>query len=404
MRDDGEEEQAMHMHEFQAKELLASHDIAIPRGRVADNGADAERIARRFTSDRYVVKAQVLSGDREGAGGVCFADTPQSVRQTADGMIGRVLVTPQTGPRGEKVRWVYIEEAVHCKRQLYAAVSLDRASGMLILLSSGSGGSDLEARSKTDHNLIKRRPLRLDKSGAVGDFEGLAKDIGLSGSAAAEAAQLFARLGRIAATLDATLVEINPLALTDDDRLVALDAKVTIDDNAMLRHPAFATMRAAFQMESGDPEELGADEHQLNYQRLDGDIGLVANGAGLALATLDMITDAGGRAANFMDIRTTASSLDVAYGLELLLASQRVKAILVNVHGGGMQRCDTIAEAIGVAMRRAKITKPLVVRMAGNNAEFARMRLQSYGIRFEEGADMSDAVKRAVALARREAA
>lgn len=215
---------------------------------------------------------------------------------------------------------------------------------------------------------------------------------------------MFARLGRIAATLDATLVEINPLALTDDDRLVALDAKVTIDDNAMLRHPAFATMRAAFQMESGDPEELGADEHQLNYQRLDGDIGLVANGAGLALATLDMITDAGGRAANFMDIRTTASSLDVAYGLELLLASPRVKAILVNVHGGGMQRCDTIAEAIGVAMRRAKISKPLVVRMAGNNAEFARMRLQSYGIRFEEGADMGDAVKRAVALARREAA
>ncbi len=394
----------MHMHEFQAKELLASHDIAIPRGRVADNGADAERIARRFTSDRYVVKAQVLSGDREGAGGVRFADTPQSVRQTADSMIGRVLVTPQTGPRGEKVRWVYIEEAVHCKRQLYAAVSLDRASGMLVLLASGSGGSDLEARSKTDHNLIKRRPLRLDNSGAVGDFEGLAKDIGLSGPAAAEAVQMFARLGRIAATLDATLVEINPLALTDDDRLVALDAKVTIDDNAMLRHPAFATMRAAFQMESGDPEELGADEHQLNYQRLDGDIGLVANGAGLALATLDMITDAGGRAANFMDIRTTASSLDVAYGLELLLASPRVKAILVNVHGGGMQRCDTIAEAIGVAMRRAKISKPLVVRMAGNNAEFARMRLQSYGIRFEEGADMGDAVKRAVALARREAA
>ncbi len=227
---------------------------------------------------------------------------------------------------------------------------------------------------------------------------------GSTGAVADEAVRLFSRLSRIAVRLDATLVEINPLALTDDGRLVALDAKATVDDNAMQRHPAFATMRSAFQMESGDPEELGADRHQLNYQRLDGDIGLVANGAGLALATLDMVADAGGKAANFMDIRTTASSLDVAYGLELLLSSPKVKVILVNVHGGGMQRCDTIAEAIGIAMRRAKSPKPLIVRMAGNNADFARTRLESSGIRFEEGVDMQDAVKRAVAIARRDAA
>lgn len=394
----------MHVHEFQAKELLASYDIEVPRGRVADNAADAERIARRFGSDRFVVKAQVLSGDREGAGGVRFAATPEGVRQIAENMLGRVLVTPHTGPRGEKVRWVYVEEAVDAVRMLYAAVSLDRASGTLMLLASGAGGSDLESRSKQDPDLIKRIPLRLDTGDVSGEFEGLAHNIGLTGAVAEDAAKVFARLGRIAARLDATLVEINPLALTDSGALVALDAKATIDDNALQRHPAFAAMRSAFQMESGDPVELGADSHQLNYQRLDGDLGLVANGAGLALATLDMIADAGGRAANFMDIRTTATSLDVAYGLELLLASPSVRAILVNVHGGGMQRCDTIAEAIGIAMRRAKSTKPLVVRMAGNNADFARTRLESSGIRFEEGADMQDAVKRAVALARREAA
>lgn len=392
----------MHMHEFQAKELLASQEIEIPRGRLADTAADAERIARRFGYERYVVKAQVLSGDREGAGGVRFADSPEAVRQSTEQMLGRVLVTPQTGPRGEKVRWVYIEEAVDPVRLLYAAVSLDRSTGTLLLLASGHGGGDLEARSKNDPNLIKRTPLRLQKTDATGDYAGIAQAIGLAGEAAREAERLFARLGRIAAMQDATLVEINPLALTESGRLIALDAKITIDDNAMQRHPGFAAMRSAFQMESGDPEELGADRHQLNYQRLDGDIGLVANGAGLALATLDMIADAGGRAANFMDIRTTAASLDVAYGVELLLMNPRVKAILVNVHGGGMQRCDTIAEAIGIALRRAKTTKPLIVRMAGNNAEFARMRLQSYGIRFEEGSDMADAVKRAVHAARRE--
>ena len=394
----------MHMHEFQAKELLASHDIEVPRGRVTDNAADAERIARRFGADRFVVKAQVLSGDREAAGGVRFAATPEGVRQSAEALIGRRLVTPHTGPQGEAVRWIYVEEAVDAVRNFYAAVSLDRTSGTLLLLASNAGGGDLEQRSRRDPGLVKRIPLRIGGGEADGDFDGIATAIGLTGATAAEAARVFRRLGRIAVGLDATLVEINPLALTDDGRLVALDAKATIDDNALQRHPAFATMRSAFQMESGDPEELGADRHQLNYQKLDGDIGLVANGAGLALATLDMIADAGGKAANFMDIRTTATSLDVAYGLELLLSSPRVKAILVNVHGGGMQRCDTIAEAIGIAMRRAKSQKPLVVRLAGNNADFARTRLEGSGIRFEEGADMHDAVRKAVAIARKEAA
>jgi len=394
----------MHMHEFQAKELLASHDIVVPRGRVADNAADAERIARRFGCDRFVVKAQVLSGDRESVGGVRFADTPEAAKKLADAMLGKTLVTVQTGPRGEKVRWIYVEEAVDPSRLLYVAASLDRAAGQMVLLASAAGGSDLEVRSKHDPALIARFPMTLGAGGATVDLEAVLAHLKLSGAAADEMRKVIAGLGGIVARHDATLVEINPLALTDDNRLIALDAKVTVDDNALARHPAFNAMRSAFQMESGDPEELGADSHQLNYQRLDGDIGLVVNGAGLALATLDMIVDAGGRPANFMDIRTTASSLDIAYGLELLLASPRVRAILVNVHGGGMQRCDTVAEAIGIAMRRAKSHKPIVVRLAGNNAEFARTRLSSYGIAFEDTNDMHEAVRRVVALARRQAA
>ena len=195
----------MHMHEFQAKELLASHEIEVPRGRVADNAADAERIARRFGADRFVVKAQVLSGDRETAGGVRFAATPEGVRQTADTLLGRMLVTPHTGPGGEKVRWVYVEEAVDAIKLFYAAVSLDRTCGALVTLASNVGGGDLEQRSKHDPGLIKRIPLRIADGEAAGDFDGLAALLGLSGAAAEGAARVFKRLGRIAVRLDATL-------------------------------------------------------------------------------------------------------------------------------------------------------------------------------------------------------
>ena len=205
----------------------------------------------------------------------------------------------------------------------------------------------------------------------------------------------------IAATLDATLVEINPLAMMADGRLVALDAKMTVDDNALIRHLALAALRAATQLEEGDPEALAADRHHLNYQRMDGDIGVCVNGAGLSLATLDMIVENGGRPANFMDIRTTASSLDVAYGFDLILANPKVRAVLVNVHGGGMQRCDTIAEGVGIALRRNGRHVPIVVRLAGNNADFARVRLSSYGISFDEGADMADAVRRTMEKSRK---
>lgn len=394
----------MHLYEFQAKELLSRYDVAVPRGRVADNPADAERIAHRLGFARFAVKAQTHSIGRLAAGLVGFSASPQGVKATTEQLLELWRSQSTDDAAGERLRWVLIEEVIPTTHLLYAAVLLDRAAGELTLLASQSGGEDIEARARAEPHLVVRERLFVDNASAQGDFAGVAARIGLSGEIANKAEALFAGLARLAVELDATIVEINPLAVTADTDLVALDANVSIDDNALFRHPALAALRAAIQIEEGDPNELAADRHQLNYQKLDGDIGVVANGAGLALATLDLIVESGGQPGNFMDIRTTATSLDVAYGLELVLANPRIRAILVNVHGGGMQRCDTIAEGVGVAMRRSDRAVPIVVRLAGNNADFARVRLESYGINFIEGADMLDAARRAVAVASRKAA
>jgi succinyl-CoA synthetase beta subunit len=386
--------------EYQAKELLARFAIPVPVGRITNNADDAERFARRLGFERFTVKAQVYAGDRSAGGGIRAAASPAGVRATTEQLLSQPLVTPQTGPEGERPRWVYIEQTIDSIQLLYAAIVLDRTRGELQLWTSAAGGAGIEARAAATPSLMIATPLQLGAGEAVGDFEGAAARTGLSGAVAERAAKLFAAMGRLAASLDATLVEINPLALSAAGDLVALDAKIDIDDNALIRQPALAALRAAVQVEQGDAQELAADRHQLNYQRMKGDIGVVVNGAGLALATLDLLIEAGGQPANFMDIRTTASSLDVAYGFELVLSNPQVKAVLVNVHGGGMQRCDTIAEGVGVAVRRAGRQLPMVVRLAGNNADFALVRLKSFGLSFEAMDDMAQAAQRAVMLAR----
>jgi succinyl-CoA synthetase beta subunit len=303
------------------------------------------------------------------------------------------------------VRWVYIEEEIEAPRHLYCAVMLDRAAGELVLLASGQGEGKIEKRAAQDPNAIIRIPLLLAADAPpAGDFEDAAQRLGLVGAAAQAATTFFSGLARAAAALDATLVEINPLALTAEGRLIALDAKVIIDDNALFRHPDLTDLRESSDSDEDDPAVLAADRHQLNYLRLDGDIGVVVNGAGLALATLDILRDAGGFPANFMDIRTTATSLDIAYAFELILANPRVRVILVNIHGGGMQRCDTVVDGIGIGVRRTGRSLPMVVRLAGNNAEFGYDRLKSYGIAYTEAAGMWGAATRAVGLLRQEAA
>ncbi len=392
----------MNLHEFQAKELLAQFGVPVPRGRIAGSGAEASAVARRLGFRRCVVKAQIHAGDRAANGGIRHAANPEEVGRLASELLGRPLVTSQTGLTGQNVRWVYIEEEVAFERSFYCAVVVDRTSGGLLLIVRDRDDSDtgeailantgtaipLELSGRNVLAITGALPAR---SASIWQFESLL-------------ATRLTQLAEAAVALDALLLEVSPLALTRDGDFVALDAKVIVDDNALYRHPDLVALQEVGEAGDADLTELAAQRHQINYMRLDGDIGVVVNGAGLALATLDLLHDAGGRPANFMDIRTTATSLDIAYAFELIATNPRVRAVLVNVHGGGMQRCDTIVDGIGIAIRRKGCNAPIVMRLAGNNAEFAAGRLRSYGIPAVETADMWDAACTAVQLAMRKAA
>ena len=391
----------MHLHEFQAKELLERYGLRIPKGRIACEKEDARRVAQRLKFPRFAVKAQVRTIGRMAEGGVRFAASPDGVAATSASMLGQQLGKPASPMQCETVRWVLIEEAIPFSLQLYAAVVLDYAKGGLLLLTSRSGGTGIESRAANQPGLIFRTPLEITSDGPQGAFEEAAKELALPPEAEVKAAEIFRSLARMAVELDALQVEINPLVLTPSQDLVALDAKLQIDDHALFRHPGLAAFREAVTREEDDPQELAADRHQINYAALGGKIGIVVNGAGLALTTLDMLRDFGGDPANFMDIRTTATSLDIAYGAELVLSNPNTATMLINVHGGGMQRCDTIAEGIAVAVRRTGRKLPIVARFAGNNADFASVRLKSAGVEFIEAEDMTDAVRRAVKLTAR---
>jgi succinyl-CoA synthetase beta subunit len=295
------------------------------------------------------------------------------------------------------VRSVLVERAISAAYSLYLSLFIDAARAETVLLASAEGSEDIEQRVRAREVRIER--LSLATGDGIGDEEAaaLGRRIGLSVGVLPEFVNLLQRLVWVFSALDATLVEINPLFLTKDGRFVAADAKIVIDDNALFRHPELAALRD--ELEDSEGERV-AQNRQLNYIQMDGDIGLVANGAGLGLATLDMVCAANGRPANFMDIRTTATSLDVAHGFSLLLNNPAVRSILVNVHGGGMQPCDTIADGLGIAMRRTGRALPTVVRLAGNNAEYARFRFANFGCRVIDCPDMWSAATRAVTEAR----
>lgn len=390
----------MYLHEHQAKSLLARYGVPVPMGETADTAEAAEAAARKIGARRFAVKAQVQAGGRGLAGGVRLVDSAGEAGAVAGSLLGKPLVTAQTGPAGRMVHQVYVEEAIEAERVLYVAALIDWAAGKLALIGVKKGGEDIEMRMARDASIIESMLVEVNGAPSA-DYAGFARRLGLEGDAGKRAVVLFQALAKALVEQDASLIEINPLALTSDGDLVALDVKMAIDDNALFRHPDLKALRDD---EDLDPVELEAQRREINYVGMDGDIGVVVNGAGLALATHDMLRDAGGRPANFMDIRTTASSLDIARGFDLLLANRDVKAVLVNVHGGGMQRCDTVAEGIGIAFKRSGRTLPLVVRFAGNNADFGRTLLGNYGVPYVRASDMGDAVDRVVALVRSEAA
>lgn len=394
----------MNLLEYQAKRLLGRFSIATPIGRVAATETEAFEAARRLGCDRFAVKAQVPVLDRKKHSGIAFATTPEQVRAHARSMIGKPLVPDNKSAITDVVQQVLIEERIDNVREMYVAVTLDRSAGKLVLLASAAGGEAIEERAAIEPELIRRRELTLLDNKAVADFASLAAEVTEDPGLASMLANLYRDLADAAVAYEATLIEINPLALTRDGRLIALDVKMAVDDSALYRRPQLAALRQENDRISSSPTELEAQRFQINYIPLNGDIGIVVNGAGLALATYDLIVDAGGRPANFMDIRTTATSLDIAHGFGLLLTNPKVKSILVNVHGGGMQRCDTIAEGIGIALRRHPRQLPIVICMAGNNADFARTILENNGTRYVAAQDMAEAAELVVSLSKRKAA
>ncbi len=391
----------MNLHEYQAKEILAGYGVSVPVGEVAETASEAERVARKLPGKRYVVKAQVHAGGRGRAGGIKIVDSVAAAGKAANELLGQTLVTEQTGPEGRSVRAVYVEEAIDSKRDVYVAVLVDRETGKVSLIGAEKGGEDIEERAAAKPAIIKTLLVKPDGSAPKSAFEGFAKKLNLTGALTKKAAHLFQGLAKAFVKQDASLIEINPLAVTAGQDLLALDVKMVLDDNALFRHLDVKDMQDKDEL---DPVEMQAQANEINYIRMDGNIGVVVNGAGLALVTNDMLNDAGGVPANFMDIRTTASSLDIAGGFDLLLTNPNVQAVLVNVHGGGMQRCDTIAEGIGISIKRSDRKVPIVLRFAGNNADYGRTLLCNYGIPFVEAQEMDDAIDRVIALVRPEAA
>lgn len=387
----------MNLHEFQAKAILARRGVPIPAGQVAWTPDEAARIAGELAGARFAVKAQILAGGRGEAGGVKLADSPEQVRDVAAGMLGSKLVTAQTQAGGRSVRRVYVEQAVVCRREIYVGVLVDRDAGELVLIGAREGGGEVEALLEREPGRLQRLPLGIAQAPDETALLRFAEGLGLTDHLAEQAVRIFAALVATFVELDLSLLEINPLCVSEGEgKLLALDVKMSVDDNALFRQPELRDLRDDDEI---DAQELEAQRHDLNFVRLDGDIGVVVNGAGLALATLDLLRDAGGRPANFMDIRTTAMSQQIAKGIGLLLADPRVKAILVNVHGGGMTSCDTIVDAIQIAMRWSGRKVPIVFRAAGQSADHARWAMADRRIPHENAQTIGEAVRRAVQIA-----
>ncbi len=391
----------MYVHEFQAKQLLSGYGVLVPRGALARNPEAARDAAQEIGGDAWAVKAQILAGGRGKAGGIKIAESLDAVAAASRELLGTTLVTEQTGAAGRKIASVYVEERVAAARELYLATLVDRASGRVAFLTSAEGGEDIEEAVAGD-------PARIDKlvvDPATGpddaDLRKAAAGLGLDGAAAEAAVALMAGLYKAFLELDASLIEINPLALTETGDLRAVDVKLNLDDNALFRHPELEALRDPDDL---DPTEMEAARYEINYVKLGGDIGCVVNGAGLALATLDAIGRAGGAAADFMDVRPVATREQIATGFRLVLNNPKVKTILVNVFGGGILRCDTMAEGIAAAVRAHGLEVPLIVRAAGTNMEIAKKVLVGQGIPVTFADDMDEAAEMAVRAAKSGAA
>ena len=384
----------MNIHEYQAKGVLSRYGVAVPKGKVADTPAQAEVIAEEFGTP-VVIKAQIHAGGRGKGGGVKLAKTSAEARKYAHEIIGMTLVTPQTGPQGRKVKRVLVEQAGKIKKELYLGIIIDRAVSKVVVMASTEGGMDIETvAANTPEKILKEW---VDPAVGLVPFQArkLAFGLGIPKELTGKAVKLMTGLYNAFVDTDCSLVEINPLVLTEDGDIVALDAKMNFESNGLYRHQDIQALR---DFDEEDPTETEASSHDLSYIRLDGNIGCMVNGAGLAMATMDMIKSCGGSPANFLDVGGGAGVEQVTNAFRLILSDTGVKAILVNIFGGIM-RCDIIAEGVVTAAKSLGLSVPLVVRLEGTNVEKGKEILAASKLNIISAADMGDAARKVVLAA-----
>jgi succinyl-CoA synthetase beta subunit len=382
----------MKVHEYQAKEILATYGVAVPRGTVVTKAEDARKAAEEL-GGRVVVKAQVHAGGRGKAGGVKLAANPDEAVQVAEKILGMRLVTKQTGAEGKLVRKVLVEEALPIERELYLGIVLDRSEGFPVMMASRFGGMEIEEVAAENPDAILKAHFDPDSGLLPFQARKLAFGLGLEGDAFKAALKFMTALAKAYAHTDASLAEINPLVTTTDGRVIALDAKMNFDDNALFRHPDIVEMR---DLDEEEPLEVEASKYDLNYIKLDGNIGCMVNGAGLAMATMDTIKLFGGEPANFLDVGGGASQERVAAAFRILLSDPNVEGVLINIFGG-IVRCDMIARGVIEAAREVEVKVPLVVRLEGTNVEEGRRLLGESGLDLIVAEGMADAAEKAVA-------
>ncbi|MGC1128842.1 MAG: ADP-forming succinate--CoA ligase subunit beta [Candidatus Acidiferrales bacterium] len=385
----------MKIHEYQAKAILAKFGVPVPRGEVVFNKEEAHAAAERLGTGVVVVKAQIHAGGRGKAGGVKLAKSPAEAATLAGQILGMKLITPQTGPEGRIVRRLLIEEGLDIKRELYISLLVDRATGTPIFMASTAGGMEIEEVAKDNPEVILREPIQPETGFQSFHARKLAFGLGLALEALAAAVPFFQSLYRAFIETDSSMLEINPCVVTGDGRLVALDAKVTFDDNALYRHPEFKELR---DVDEETPIEVEASKFKLNYIKLDGNIACMVNGAGLAMATMDIIKLSGGSPANFLDVGGGASEEQVKNAFRLLLSDPNVKAVFVNIFGG-ILRCDVLASGVVNAARELKFKLPVVIRMEGTNVDKGQEILRNSGFNFTVATGMKDGAQKVVALA-----
>ena len=383
----------MKIHEFQAKALLQRFGVAVPEGRECTTPEEAAAAHAALGTPVTVVKAQIHAGGRGKGGGVKVVKSAEEARAAAQAMLGMQLVTHQTGPEGQRVRRLWVEQGCRIARELYLGVALDRERQLPVLMASSEGGMDIEEVAAQHPEKILRASFSPAKGLEAAEARRLAEGIGLSGELARKAAELMTKLARAYVELDCSLAEINPLVTTEDGDVLALDAKMNFDSNALFRHPDVAALR---DLHEEDPKEIEASKYDLSYVALDGSIGCMVNGAGLAMATMDVIKLHGASPANFLDVGGGATKENVTAAFKILLSDANVKGVLVNIFGGIM-RCDVIAEGICAAVQEVELGVPLVVRLEGTNVERGREILEHSGLPLITATDLDDAAEKVCA-------